>query len=175
MRHVRQLQGQNGSGTVDRYEFRDLDEKLRYMRRLITLGREHPDVRQKAVEIIRSAAVQPKDKKAQALAIGQWVQDNVYYVLEFPERLAHAFRTLKDRAGDCDDTTILIGAMLESIGIPAVQVVMKVNGNWSHVFPAAKLSGLLPLDSTLNFPVRQVVNPIAYAYSKGHRVSLKLA
>lgn len=175
MRWVRQLRGQNGSGFVDRYEFRDLDEKLRYMRRLITLGREHPDVRQRAVEVVKAANVQPKDRKGQSIAIGEWVQQNVYYVLEFPERLAHAERTLEDLAGDCDDTTILIGAMLESIGIPAVQVVMKVGGQWSHVFPAARLRGLLPLDSTLKFPVRQVTNPIAYAHSKGYPVRIKLA
>lgn len=155
-------------------EFQDLDEQLRFLRRMVNQYRAMPVIRDKAMQIIRDAGVPMREKKAQALAIGQWVRDNIYYVHELPERFAYPDETLRAKSGDCDDFTTLTCSLLEAVGIPSIMVVMKVGGRWSHIFPAAKMpTGLLPLDATNRFGID--VNPIEHAVSRGKSVSIKLA
>lgn len=171
-------------------QFQDLDEELRFLRKMVSgppvmvggvlIGdfRSNPVIRQKALDIIRARPVQPRDKKAQAIAIGQWVQDNIYYVHEMPERFQTPLETLRLMAGDCDDSTVLIASMLETIGIQSQLVCMSLNGVWKHIFPAALLpnGNLLPLDSTMkDFPVNSVTNPCAWAQARGKSVKIKLA
>ena len=52
-------------------------------------------------------------------ALFEWVQQNVRYTKDpFRVEVLHsARRMLELRAGDCDDMTILLGSMLEAIGI----------------------------------------------------------
>lgn len=179
---ARLLRTQNAQGVTARlYDFRNLDEKLHHMRDMITRDREHPAVRNMAVRILRDSGCEQYDKKEQALCIADWIQQNCFYVHEFPERLAHAWRTIEDKAGDCDDYTIAIAAMLESCGIPCVQCCMQVNGHWKHIFPAAVLekpggrATLMPLDATLRDPIRARINPVLRTMSQGKAVKLKLA
>lgn len=177
-------------GPTFQVEFRDLDDQLRFLRRLIsgpkmtingvTIGeyRADPVIRDLAVRILQNSGAPARDKKAQALAIGQWVQDNVYYVHELPERFATPPEVLRAGAGDCDDGAPLVGSLLESIGIPSGLVCMNINGAWSHIFPSAimKTGSQLPLDWTLrNFSVMEAKNPIAWAIERGKVVRIKLA
>jgi hypothetical protein len=165
----------NGPHFVAR--FKNLDEQLHLLREFIAKFRTHPQIRDLAVKIIRDAGAPPKDQRAQALAIGSWVQDNIYYVLELPERFATPLETLRKGAGDCDDFTTLIGALCESIGIPTLMVAMSVNGAWKHIFPAAligKQKRLLTLDATMRFPISQEVNPVTLMQEHGKKVLLKI-
>lgn len=171
-----QLTGQYNSphGPVFRAEFKDLDDELRFLRRMITAYREVPVIRDLAVDIIRKAACPSRDKKCQALAIATWVKDNIYYVHELPERFAYPDEVLRAKAADCDEFAPLTGALIESIGIPAMLVTMRIGMKWAHIFCAAKLAtGLLPLDATNRFGLE--VNPIQHALSKGKSVAIKLA
>jgi hypothetical protein len=162
------------NGPTWKVEFKDLDEELRFLRRLILQSRELPQIRALAMKIVTDAGVAPRDKKAQALAVANWVKANIYYVHELPERFAYPTETLRSKNGDCDDFTTLIGSLIESIGIPSMMVCMKVGGRWSHIFPAAQTpNGLLPLDATNRFGVD--VNPIDHAKQAGKSVSIKLA
>lgn len=166
------------NGPAKLVDFKDIDEELRYLRRLITLFRGNPTIRNLALQIIAEAQVPPREKKAQALAIGDWVQQNVYYVHELPERFQDPTETLRIKAGDCDDMTSFIGSLIESVGIPSVMVCMKVNGGWSHIFPAARIpetGGLLPLDATMRFAVSLGRNPVEWAKERGKHVVIKLA
>lgn len=166
------------NGPASLVDFKDIDEELRYLRRLITLYRGNPTIRNLAVQIIQDTQAPSRDKKAQALAIGEWVQQNIYYVHELPERFQDPTETLRLKAGDCDDMTTLIGSLLESIGISSVMVCMKVNGLWSHIYPAARIpetGGLLPLDATMRFAVPLANNPIEWAKQRGKNVAIKLA
>ena len=155
-------------------EFKNLDEQLRKLRSWVTQFRAHPVIRALALKIIHEAGSPMRDKKAQAIAIGRWVRENIYYVHELPERFQTPLETLRKKSGDCDDFTTLTGALLESIGIPSVMVVMEVNGKWAHIFPAARgRLGLIPLDGTNKFDID--VNPVTHAISLGKAVRLKLA
>lgn len=160
-------------GPTYKVEFKDLDEEIRFLRRMIADYRGRPNIRALAMEIVQGAGVPMRDKKAQALAITNWVRREVYYVHELPERFATPDETLRAKSGDCDDFTTLICSLCESIGIPCMMVVMSVNGRWSHIFPAARMpDGLLPLDGTNRFGVD--VNPIDHAKQRGKQVKVKL-
>lgn len=157
-------------------DFANIDEELRFLRNVVANYRQSPQVRDLAVGIVRSSGAEPRDKKAQALELARWVQANIYYVHELPERFQLPTETLRLRAGDCDDHTTLLASMLESVGIPTALVCMEVNGAWAHIFPAACLpSGkMLHLDTTAKSGDLSQ-NPVQYAKDKGKKVRLKIA
>ena len=158
-------------------EFKDIDEEIHYLRKMISKYREDPIIRNLAVKIVKDAKCEMKDKRDQAIAIGAWVKDNIYYVLELPERFATPTETLRAKAGDCDDMATLIGSLCEAIGITIRLVVLELNGKWAHIFPAAianRGAGLLPLDATLSDPISNLTNPVELMTSKGVRVRLKV-
>lgn len=159
-------------------EFEGIDEQLRFLRKMVSKYRMQANIRDLAMKIIRDAGVPERDKKEQALAIASWVQANVYYVHELPERFATPDETLRTKAGDCDDQTVLTASMLEAVGIPTKLVCMSINGRWAHIYSAAILTSkgtLLPLDTTMKSPVYDMANPIEVAQSKGKKVAIKLA
>lgn len=113
-------------------------------------GSLHPLVRAKAVQL--TAGQRQKDYLAEARAVHQWVRDQVRYVRDIAgvETLHTAPRILTDRAGDCDDKSICIGALLTSIGhrVRFVAVGFGPRG-FSHVYPEAFIGGLWwPLEAT---------------------------
>lgn len=167
----------SANGPAWMVDFRDIDEQLTYLRKVVDEWRGSPLIRNLAVQIIKEQGIAPKDKKAQAIAIGLHVQAAIYYVHELPERFQTPAETLRLAAGDCDDTTALVCALLESIGIPSALVCMKFDEQWQHIFPAAWMEwgALLPLDTTLNASVAELQNPCAIAQARGKAVSLKLA
>lgn len=158
-------------------EFRDIDEQLRFLRKMVLQFRQAPQIRDLAISIVKGDGVPARDKKEQALSLARWVRDNIYYVHEMPERFQLPTETLRLKAGDCDDATTLLGSMLEAIGIPSLLVCMEINGSWSHIFPAAWIAATgrwLHLDTTAKSG-DLASNPIQYAQSKGKRVRLKTA
>lgn len=89
---------------------------------------------------------------AEARAVHGWVRDNVRYVRDIAgvETLHTAPRLLVDRAGDCDDKSILIAALLASIGhrVRFVAVGFGPRG-YSHVYPEAFIAGQWwPMEAT---------------------------
>lgn len=159
-------------------EFEGIDEQLRFLRKMVSKYRMQANIRDLAMKIIRDAGVTERDKKEQAVHIAHWVQSNVYYVHELPERFATPDETLRTKAGDCDDQTVLTASLLESVGIPTKLVCMSINGKWAHIYPAAIMQSrgtLLPLDTTMKTSVYDVQNPIEVAQSRGKKVTIKLA
>lgn len=158
-------------------EFANLDEELRYLRKMVSKYRQSPVIRDLAVSIVKEAGVPIRDKRGQAIAIGKWVQEHVYYVHELPERFQVPTETLRAKAGDCDDMTTLVCSMLESLGIPSLLVCMKIDGKWKHIFPAAlseKTGAVLALDATMRFPVGSGPGPVEWATQRGKAVALKI-
>ena len=87
---------------------------------LIREGARDFYVRQKAIEIFREAGARPKDRFGEVLSLFHWVRHNIRYTRDiFRVELLHtARRMLELQAGDCDDMTILLGAMLLATGHP---------------------------------------------------------
>lgn len=122
----------------------DGDEKLetvsRYARLLVEQGKRDPEIRGKAVEIVRGC--DNKDYRCEAVKLHEWVRDNIRYVKDpaFVERFATPKRTLQEKAGDCDDSSILLGALLESIGHETRLILLDgdLSGKFTHVIAQAR-------------------------------------
>jgi len=127
---------------------------------LIKRGAKDFTVRQTAIDILLQRAVKPKDYLGEIKALFEWVQGNVRYTKDtFRVEVLHsAKRMLELRAGDCDDMTILLGAMLEAIGHP---VRLALSGPdprradlFSHIYLEVFCKGRwIPLDATMSYPM----------------------
>ena len=117
-------------------------------------------VRQKAIEIFRRYQVRPKDRFGEVCALFDFVQRNIRYTRDiFRVELLHsARRMLELRAGDCDDMTILLGAMLLSTGHPVRLVLAGFKRDkphaYSHIYPEVNVGGRwIAADATVNRPI----------------------
>ena len=132
----------------------------RLIARLIRDGAKDFYVRQKAIQIFRTYGVRPKDRFGEVCALFDWVRRNVRYTRDiFQVELLHsARRMLELRAGDCDDMTILLGAMLMSTGHPVRLFLAGFRPNkphaYSHIYPEVNVEGRwIPIDATMPRPI----------------------
>ena len=116
-------------------------ETLKVMRDWAVDGSRDQSVREKAVSII---AYIPKNAWVrQAQSLWSWVKQNIRYVRDpfGTEQLHFAATVLSQGYGDCDDQSILMAALLLSVGIPARLVAVATNepGVFEHVYAEAYL------------------------------------
>jgi len=109
------------------------------MYQLIYQGSKDEEVNRRAIDILNSARVPEWNFAAQRRAIFNWFPRNVRFVRDVAgvETLRTARETLDRRAGDCDCQTILMGALLATIGNHVrITTVESQPGNpeFSHVF-----------------------------------------
>jgi Transglutaminase-like superfamily len=135
------------------------ERTVAYIKRLIRAGAKDFYVRQKAIDILFERRVAPKDYVGEIRTLFEWVQRNVRYTKDpFRLEVLHsAPRMLELRAGDCDDMSILLGAMLEAVGHPVRIVVTGPDplrpGLFTHVYLEAFHRGRwIPLDATMPHP-----------------------
>ena len=117
-------------------------------------------VRQKAIEVFRIYGVPAKDRFGEVCALFDFVKRNIRYTRDiFRVELLHtARRMLELRAGDCDDMTILLGAMLLSTGHPVRLVLAGFKRErphvYTHIYPEVNVGGRwLAIDATVNRPI----------------------
>lgn len=132
----------------------------RLIARLIRQGAKDFYVRQKAIEIFRAMGVRPKDRFGEVCALFDWVRRNVRYTRDiFRVELLHsARRMLELRAGDCDDMTILLGALLMATGHPVRMVLAgfrrKKPHVYTHIYPEVNVLGRwIAIDATVQRPI----------------------
>jgi hypothetical protein len=133
---------------------------VEYIKALIRSGAKDFFVRQKAIDLLLEKRVKAKDYLGEIKALFEWVQQHVRYTKDpFRVEVLHsARRMLELRAGDCDDMTILLGAMLEAIGHP-VRIVLvgpdpRQPGLFTHVYLEVYDRGhWIPLDATMPYPM----------------------
>ncbi len=158
--------------------FRNFSEEAAYLRQMVNRFSVDLPLKEFALNIVRDAGVPARDEYGQAIAIGTWVQQNIYYVHEKKETLQNPHITLRMRAGDCDKHAVLICSMLGCLGIREKLCILKINGAWRHIFAVALVVTdgelhRLTLDSTLSadeYPIDALTNPIALARSRGQIV-----
>lgn len=128
--------------------------------RLIYDGAKDFYVRQKAIAIFRAYGVRPKNRMGEACALFDFVKRNIRYTRDiFRVELLHsARRMLELRAGDCDDMTILLGAMLMSTGHPVRLVLAGFRRHkphsYSHIYPEVNVRGRwIAIDATVDKPI----------------------
>ncbi|WP_327433325.1 transglutaminase-like domain-containing protein [Streptomyces sp. NBC_01236] len=143
-----------------------------HMRWFILRGAKDFAVRRRAVRILTSRGVRPKDYLGEIKALFEWVRGTVRYTRD-PHRvelLHSARRMIQLRAGDCDDMTILLGALLQSVGHPVRVVLCGPDatrpGLFTHVYLEVRHRGRwIALDATMphpmgwapNAPVKKVI------------------
>lgn len=132
----------------------------RLIARLIRDGAKDFYVRQKAIEIFRVCRVPAKDRDGEVRALFDWVRRNVRYTRDiFRVELLHtARRMLELRAGDCDDMTILLGAMLLATGHPVRLALVGFRPErphiYTHIYPEVNIRGRwTPIDATVHRPL----------------------
>src|SRR5262245_47073879 len=132
----------------------------RLIAELIRCGAKDFCVRQHAIHVFRRARVRPKDRLGEVSALFRWVRQHIRYTRDIyrVELLHTARRMLELRAGDCDDMTILLGAMLMATGHPVRLVLVGFRPNkpnaYSHIYPEVNVGGRwLALDATMNRPL----------------------
>lgn len=133
------------------------DVTARALRQLIEFGKRDPRIRSTAVSILKSSDVPPYDRWAEVRALHGWVQKNVRYVQD-PYQIEYVQTPdvmLSTLAGDCDDYTVLLGALLESVGYPIDIKIVGRDGRraFHHVYPVVHLDGLeVALDASMPVP-----------------------
>jgi transglutaminase-like putative cysteine protease len=132
----------------------------RIIAKLMLDGAKDFSVRLNAIQAFRNHGVRPKDRWGEVCALFDWVRRNVRYTRDiFRVELLHtARRMLELRAGDCDDMTILLGAMLLSTGHPVRLVLVGFRPNkphvYSHIYPEVYVRGRwVALDATVSRPI----------------------
>jgi transglutaminase-like putative cysteine protease len=122
---------------------------LRMMAALTRRGRTEMPVRELALRLV--AGLRPKDYGAEIRRLHAYVRDAIRYVRDVRgvETLHTASRVLEQGQGDCDDKSVLLASLLESIGHRTrFTAVGFVPGRLSHVLPEVKLGRVwLPLET----------------------------
>lgn len=124
-------------------------DKIRTLRGLVDEGAADPRICELASRIALGAPL--RDDAAEAQALLSWVQENIRYTEEGTETFRTASYTAEHGYGDCDDSSVLFGALCESIAIPvALQVISKRTGVFRfeplHVFCLVGLPRRNPLE-----------------------------
>jgi transglutaminase-like putative cysteine protease len=107
---------------------------LREMRSIVRTWKTDPDIRTAALEIIEPCA--QRDWVCEIEAVQQWVKHNVKFVADVSEveTLQTPELTLYNKVGDCDDQSILVGALLNAIGHPVRFIAVDMGNGFEHVF-----------------------------------------
>jgi hypothetical protein len=124
-----------GSSTV--HNVYSVSDRLKLINDQVFASSRDPETRALALELVRGTVQHGDQSEIQELSRVFWfVKNNIEYRQDpFQYDLyATAKRTLQMKAGDCDDHTILVGALISNLGfIPGAKIVSPDNANW-HIY-----------------------------------------
>lgn len=140
---------------------------LERMAALVRQGRQALPVRLMALQLVRE--LKQKDYAGEIAAVHAFVRDRVRYVRDVRkvETLHTAEHLLEHRQGDCDDKSILVASLLESIGhTTRLVAVGPAKNRFSHVLALvkdpARPGKWVQLETTEPWPVgKGPANPLA--------------
>lgn len=115
---------------------------LRLMRLLVNSehGKKNPVIRNKALELVKY--IPQKDSFARVRALWNYVKENIKYVKDINEveTVHYPTQVLAQKAGDCDDHSLLLASLLESVGYPTLFKAVGVRGSQlCHVYTQVHL------------------------------------
>lgn len=128
---------------------------LKIMSALVRQYKRDPLLRDTAISLV--ASLPPKDRAGEVRALYEYVRDQIRYVRDISgvETIQIPPVTMELEAGDCDDKSTLLAALLECIGYPTrfVATGYRVPGRFSHVYVEVLLDDQwIPLDATTSKP-----------------------
>lgn len=115
---------------------------LRLMSTIVKKYKKAPAVRELALLLTKH--LPQKSWLREVKSLHKFVRDDIRYVKDIRgvETIQTPIQTLRLGAGDCDDKSTLIAALLESIGHPTrFKAVGFSPGRYSHVYPETKVGG----------------------------------
>jgi hypothetical protein len=126
-------------------------ETLVRMKSLAREGAQHPTVWKVSRTLVGTkhpeGPVPVRDQAGEAQRLLGWVQNNIRWTpdIGYAETLAGPWRTIEVGSGDCDDSSITLGALATSIGIPnrfkAIAANRDYPDEYTHVYNEMKLNG----------------------------------
>lgn len=119
---------------------RGILETLKIMRNVTREGKRSIIIRQLSAQLVNGS--NQKDYAEEARKIQNFVRDNIRYVRDIRgvETIQTPEKTLEFGYGDCDDKSILVASMLESIGHHTRFVAMGLRGGpFCHVYVETRL------------------------------------
>ena len=129
---------------------RGIAATLSAMSSLVKAYKVNALVRRTATDIVHSWP--EKDYPGEVQALQTWVRDNIRYTQDVNgvETLQTPDVLLDSRSGDCDDKSILLASLLESIGHPTRFVALGYEpGVFVHVLVEVQVYNVwLPLETT---------------------------
>jgi transglutaminase-like putative cysteine protease len=134
-------------------------ETLKLMRLLTREGKKLPEIRSLAINL--TSDLEPKDSVGEIKALWQYVLTNFRYIKDTTDvEVLHTVDNLLDRmSGDCDDASVLLASLLESIGHPTRFAALAfTSNNFEHVLVQTPLgnprldSNWISLDATEDRP-----------------------
>lgn len=129
-------------------------QTIKLMRRLARKGKRSLVIRRLALKLTRELA--QKNWLAEVHALHRFVQFRIRYVKDIRgiETVHTPERTLEQGQGDCDDKSILLASLLESVGHPTRFVALAfADGSYRHVLVETKIgTGWISLDATEPHP-----------------------
>ncbi len=140
-------------------------DTLRIMRGLVQrYKKDVPTIKSTALALV--ADLPPKSYYREADAVFRFVRDGIRYVRDTTgqENLVVPTTLLQMRQGDCGSKSVLLAALLESIGHPTRFVAIgNAPQEFSHVYVETKVANnWIPLESTMQWESGRA--PEGYAY-----------
>jgi transglutaminase-like putative cysteine protease len=120
-----------------------LDDRIKHLRERVAKGKVDPDVYAFTRAAITKRCgsrwcINEKDTAREAEAIFNAVRSSVRYTSDIAgiDTYQNPAKTLKLKAGDCDDYSSLICSSLLSAGIPCRFKVIRTKGSneWNHIY-----------------------------------------
>lgn len=125
-------------------------QTLAYMGKCVKAYKMSLQVRGLAVQLTN--ALNPKDWSGEIRVLHAYVRDNIRYIndIDGVETIQTPDVTLQIGAGDCDDKSTLLAALLGSIGHPTRFIAIGFAPNvYSHVYVEARIGNdWIPLETT---------------------------
>ncbi len=113
---------------------------LNIMSGLVKTYKKSPPIRELAIRLTNNQS--QKNWIGEVKAIHRFVKNQIRYVKDIRgvETLQTPVQTLRLQAGDCDDKSTLVAALLESIGHPTrFKAVGFLPNTYNHVYPETKI------------------------------------
>jgi transglutaminase-like putative cysteine protease len=117
-----------------------VDATLDIMVGVVLAYRANPTVRYSAQRLVQNCT--SRDRLCQVQSVQAYVRDKINYLEDVrdTETIQTPDYTLDLNSGDCDDQSVLVASLLESIGFQTRFCAMGVRGNFfSHVSSQVKL------------------------------------
>lgn len=139
------------------HEFTTDQQRMDKLAELIEEGSQSPMVREFTLKLLNAKGVKSYDYLGEVNTLFEWVRDNITYRRHVlcRDSFTTAERVLKLRSGDCDNATVLLNAMLASVGIPVGARIISSDPamGYHHIYslagiPPSNPRKWIPLDTT---------------------------